>query len=177
MAVGLTLEQIINFLLDAPMFGDLDAQELSQIVHIMQIKTFEPDEYVFREGEPGDAWYLVYEGEVEVSKLNGGEERVIAALSRRACFGEMAILDGHPRSATVRACTDLTLLRFPRVAFHELLMRSTVAAYKLVHQMALVLVSRQRQTTVRLVELLGQEQDASVREGIAPLVEQSSVTE
>ncbi len=172
-----TLEAIINFLLDTPMFGDLDANELSQIVHIMQVRTLEPGDVVFRESDPGDAWYVVHEGEVEVRKDSGKGERVVANLGPRTCFGEMAILDGSSRSATVVATTATTAFRFPRAEFNDLLSAGTLAAYKLIHQIALVLVSRQRHTTQRLVELLKQDAPAVVRQGLAPIVERSSVAE
>ena len=177
MSEDLTLEQVIAFLVDAPMFGDLDATELSRIVHVMQIRRLRPQEWVFREGEAGDAWYVVFEGEVEVVKESEEGERVIAILGRRACFGEMAILDGSPRSASVRATKPLTVFRFPRQRFTQLLDEGTLAAYKLVYQMALVLVSRQRRTTSRLVELMATDKPQQLREGLTPIVDQSSVAE
>ena len=175
MATSLSLEQIITFLLDAPMFGDLDAAELSQIVHIMQVRPLQAGEAVFEEGAPGDAWYVLYDGAVEVAKAAGGTDRVIAELGPRACFGEMAILDGSPRSATVRAVAASVAFKFPRASFGELLSAGNLAAYKLVHQIALVLVARQRNTTARLVELIVHQ--PQVRSEVAPIVDQSSVAE
>lgn len=172
-----SLGEIINFLLDTPMFEGLSASELTQIVHIMQVRSLGAGELVFRETEPGDAWYVVHTGEVEVIKEVGGGDRVVANLGPRACFGEMAILDGSPRSATVRAVTATTALRVPRSEFNDLLARGTLGAYKLIHQMALVLVARQRQTTTRLVELLDQESPAVVRQGLHPIVRRSTVAE
>lgn len=177
MSTAITLEQIITFLLEAPMFGDLDASELSQIVHIMQVQGFQPGQPLFREGDPGDAWYVIYDGEVAVEKDAGTGQRVLAVLGRRACFGEMAILDGSRRSATVVARTDGTSFRFPRDRFLDLLEEDNLAAYKLVHQMALVLVARQRQTTTRLVDLLGREEAAGLHDHLAPILEESTRSE
>lgn len=174
---NLALEEIINFLLDTPMFGDLDANELSQVVHIMQVRSLEAGEHVFRETEPGDAWYVMYEGEVEVVKDSGDGLRVVANLGPRTCFGEMAILDGSARSATVIARTAVTAFRFPRIEFNELLNSGTLAAYKLVYEIALVLVSRQRQTTTRLVQLLKTDAPAVVRQGLSPIVDHATVAE
>lgn len=172
-----SLGEMIHFLLDTPMFGDLSATELSQIVHIMQVRSIEPGAWVFRESEPGDAWYVVHSGEVEVLKNAGEGTRVVARLGPRACFGEMAILDGSPRSASVRAVGPVSAFRVPRVEFDELLAKGTLAAYKLIHQIALVLVSRQRQTTTRLVELLHEDSPAVVRQGLRPIVSRSTVAE
>lgn len=174
---AITLERIINFLLETPMFGDLDPTELSEIVHIMQVMTLRPGQYVFREGDQGDAWYVLFEGELEVIKDSGDGKGVITTLEPRDCFGEMAILDGSPRSATVRVVTDSKAFRFPRIEFARLLEEENHAAYKLVYQMALVLVARQRQTTARLARLLMEERSRAVREKVAPIIEESSRAE
>ncbi|MGC6491573.1 MAG: cyclic nucleotide-binding domain-containing protein [Myxococcota bacterium] len=177
MSGPLTLEQIITFLLETPMFGDLDPVELSTIVSVMQLKHLREGSLVFREGDPGDAWYVLYKGTAEVLKQDGSETRTITTLGARSCFGEMAILDGSPRSATVRALTDCMTFRFPRDGFMSLLESDTLAAYKLVYQMALVLVARQRQTTTRLLGVLEGSTDAEVRDGLTPIVEEFSLTE
>jgi len=177
MGTTITLEQIINFLLEAPMFGDLNPTELSEVVHIMQVQRLRSGQYVFREGDVGDAWYVLFEGEVEVVKDTGFGNRTVAVLGPRACFGEMAILDGSTRSATIMARSACTAFRFPRAEFAELLANGNLSAYKLVHQMALVLVARQRQTTSRLVELLREDRGSAIRDGLTPIVQQQSVTE
>jgi len=177
MSSAITLEEIINFLLEAPMFGDLDPTELSEVVHIMQVQRLRTGQHVFREGDHGDAWYVLYEGEVEVVKDGALGSNVIATLGPRSCFGEMAILDGSPRSATVRATSAATAFRFPRPEFKELLQNGNLSAFKLIYQMCLVLVARQRQTTARLSELLHLDSDVMVRKGIEPIVAGSSVAE
>lgn len=177
MSDSITLEEIINFLLEAPMFGDLDPTELSEVVHIMQVQRLRPGQHIFREGDPGDAWYVLFEGQVEVVKDRASGASVIAELGPRSCFGEMAILDGSPRSAAVRAKTDAKAFRFPRVDFNELLKDGNLAAYKLIYQMALVLVARQRQTTSRLAEIMRVDGGAVVTEGIRPIVDTSAIAE
>jgi CRP-like cAMP-binding protein len=177
MGSELTLEQLIEFLMDAPMFGDLGTTELSQLVGALQVRMHEPGDWIFREGDAGDAWYVLYEGEVEVCKEVQGAERVIAVLGRRACFGEMAILDGSPRSASVRATRSVVALRFPRTSFTRLLAEGNLGAYKLVHQIALVLVSRQRRTTSRLVELLAAADQGHLLDQLGPIVDRSAVAE
>jgi CRP/FNR family transcriptional regulator, cyclic AMP receptor protein len=177
MAQELNLEQVVAFLVDAPLFGDLDPAELAELVNAMQVQVLEPGSWVFREGDPGDAWYVLYDGEVEVVKRCGTGERVIAILGRRACFGEMAILDGSPRSASVRTTTRSRVFRFPRASFTRLLAEGTLAAYKLVYQIALVLVSRQRRTTSRLAEAMSAADSGELNEVLIPIVDQSAVAE
>lgn len=177
MGPTITLEQILQFLLEAPMFGDLDPAELSEIVRVMQVQRLRPGQIVFREGDAGDAWYVLYEGSVEVLKEGMLERRAIAELGPRQCFGEMAILDGSTRSASVRVLTDSTAFRFPRMEFAGLLNSGNLAAYKLVHQMARVLVARQRETTSRLAELLSRGDIEGVRAELSPIVRTSAVAE
>ena len=56
MEISLTLEQVIDFLLETTLFGDLDAAELGDIVQIMQIQRFRSQQAIFAEGEAGNAW-------------------------------------------------------------------------------------------------------------------------
>lgn len=156
---SITLEQIINFLLEAPMFGDLDAAQLSQIVHIMQIQRVRDGQVIFREGDPGDAWYVIYDGAADVYKSEEFlPDRRVASLGKRACFGEMALLDHSPRSASVVARGEATVFRFPRKDFENLLAEENLAAYKLVYEMAKVLCVRARNTAQQLSEALADKQ-------------------
>ncbi len=175
----ITLEQIITFLLEAPMFGDLDPTELSEIVHIMQVRRVRDGQAIFAEGDPGDAWYVIYDGAADVSKADdSGPPKVIAALGPRACFGEMAILDHSPRSASVIARGDSTVFRFPRNDFEELLAGDNLAAYKLVYEMAKVLATRARNTTQRLSEALNdRDKPQRLRDTTEQVVEGQSVSE
>lgn len=177
MGTTITLEDVLTFLLETPMFGDLDAAELSEILHIMQILRLREGQTVFREGDRGDSWYVLYEGAADVLKDTGLETRTIVTLGPRACFGEMAILDGSTRSATVRCTEPCITFRFHKDAFDALLENGNLAAYKLVYQMARVLAARQRETTGRLADLLDVGTEQPVRDTIAPIVERSAITE
>ena len=151
----ITLEQVINFLLETPMFEELNAHELSEVVHIMQVQRFREGQAIFREGDHGDAWYVLFKGTASVTKNTPfGPPRTVATLEPHACFGEMAILDGSERSAAVRAVEEVTLFRFPRLPFTQLLEEDNVGAFKLVHGMARVLCQRQRRLTLQLSDLM-----------------------
>ena len=177
MANAITLEEIINFLLEAPMFCDLDPAELSEIVHIMQIQRLREGQMVFRQGDAGDGWYVLYDGGIEVVKETELGSRVVADLGPTACFGEMAVLDGSTRSATVRAKAESTAFRFPRREFQNLIDGNNLAAFKLVYQMALVLAARQRKTTTRVAEMLRTDSDVDYREGLSPILDEASLAE
>lgn len=176
---SITLEQIINFLLDAPMFGGLDPTELSEVVHILQVQRVREEHIIFREGDPGEAWYVLYDGEVSVLKADhNGVPHEVARLGPRSCFGEMAILDHSPRSATVVSIGDATVFKFPRSAFERLLREQNLAAYKLIFEMAKVLAARSRNNTQQLSEALAAHDEPNrLHHTTRKLVEDQSVSE
>lgn len=179
----ITLDTLVRFLVSAPLFEGLDAVERTDIVRIMEVARLADGEEAFREGEAGDAWYVIFEGQAEVAKsAPGGRGRRVALLEAGACFGEMAILDGSARSATVRAVGPLTVLRFRRATFQELIDEGSLAAYKLVLAMARSLSLRQRKLTQQLSGLLEQGEStvssvAAVRAELGGLVDGFQVSQ
>lgn len=177
MKAHLSTENIITFLLTTPMFENLDPMEIREIVHIVEKAKYGPGETIFREGSPGDAWYALYRGEVDVLKeLEAGEYK-IRTLGAGACFGEIAVLDGSPRTATIRAVTDTTVLRIPQDKFQALVADEHLVAYKLIKHMAFVLAEKQRENTEKLSELLRSDELPHVQEGIKRIVDNSIVRE
>ena len=154
MTDNLTLEKIIDFLLDVEMFSALDIGELSEIVSIMDIQRIKSGEHIFSEGEVGDGWYVIFEGTVIVRKRTPfHRDQEVAELGPGACFGEMALLDDAPRSATVMTNSALLAFRFSRRKFLRLLHQDSLGAYKLVYGMACVLARRQRKLNQNVTEL------------------------
>ena len=154
MRTDLTLENIIGFLLEVDMFAVLDVSELSEIVSIMDIHHYNKGDAIFSEGDIGDAWYTIFDGAVVVERHNTFYEgATMAQLSKASCFGEMAILDDAPRSATILVEEPAILFRFSRTKFERLLDEHSLGAYKLVYGMACILAQRQRRLNNRLSEL------------------------
>ena len=177
MDARISRENMITFLLTTPMFDDLEPQQIREIIHIVEAQKFEPGDIIFNEGDSGDAWYAIYHGEVEVLKKADGGEKTIKTFGPRSCFGELAVLDGLPRSATIRAKEGTVVLRVPQDKFSELLDKDHLIAYKLIQHMALMLASRQRANTETLSKLLLANELSDVREGIREIVGDSSVRE
>ena len=71
-------------------------------------------ELVVKEGDPGDTMFIIVEGKVKVMLRRGKKEIILATLKKGNFFGEMSMLGGSPRSATVKAITDLKLLKITR---------------------------------------------------------------
>ncbi|MGD9354669.1 MAG: cyclic nucleotide-binding domain-containing protein, partial [Desulfobacterales bacterium] len=80
-------------------------------------KIYEKGEIVFRQGDPGDEMYIIQSGAVEVSSRHDGHKVVLTILEKEDFFGEMALLDRSPRSATVATITRSRLLPLSRRVF------------------------------------------------------------
>ena len=177
MTTAVTRERMITFLLETPMFENLDPSEIMQVIHIVEVQMYQAGEAVFGEGDSGDSWYVLYKGTADVLKNSDSGEKLISTLGPGACFGEIAILDGLPRSATVRAAEDSVVFHVPRAAFDGLLEKDDLVAYKLIYHMATLLAQRQRTTTERLSTLLAENEVHEVHAGIKDIVGESSVRE
>jgi CRP-like cAMP-binding protein len=94
-------------------------------------RTYQPGEIVFSEYEPGDSFYLIQAGRVRITKIVGDIEKNIDILSAPEIFGEMAILEGAPRSATAIALDTVKVLEFNRANFEILMIGNPQIALRL----------------------------------------------
>ena len=89
----------------------LSAMEINFLATLSKEVKYGPDEYIFREGDPGDHLYVVLEGRVMIAKdIAGAGEEALAFLGRGEYFGEMALIDQKPRSAAAKAHSDGAVL-------------------------------------------------------------------
>ena len=127
----------------------LPAEEVENILPLIRNRHLGPGEVVFRAGDPGDALFLVARGSVEVLAAEipadeGGAERKLASLGPGQAFGEMALLSGGPRTATVRSEGETDLLQIGREDFERLVAndgRLADALQRLSHQRAITNLS------------------------------------
>jgi CRP-like cAMP-binding protein len=110
------LEKVL-LLRDVPLFRGLSGEELYPVAEIATVEAVEPGATVVSQGEASDDLYVVAEGEVAVIK----DGQQIAELHAGKAFGELGVLDGAPRAATIRASKATRLLRIPRVELEGLL--------------------------------------------------------
>jgi CRP-like cAMP-binding protein len=94
-------------------------------------KTYEAGEIIFCEYEPGDTFYLIQSGRVKIVKIFGNIEKTIDILKPGEFFGEMALLENAPRSASIVALDDCKLLEFNRSNFQVLMTGNPQMALKL----------------------------------------------
>jgi signal transduction histidine kinase len=107
-----------------PFFSDLTDEHLQRLVSITESRSLPSETTVFREGDPPDGMYVVLQGRVRVYMTAEGQDADLATLSAGDFFGEMALLDGQPRSASVQCVDDCSLLLLERSDFLELLKSS-----------------------------------------------------
>jgi CRP/FNR family cyclic AMP-dependent transcriptional regulator len=100
-----------------PLFESLSKRHLKKIAGLISTVEFDAGDTVIREGEAGDSFFVTVSGQARV--LSGG--KMLHRLIPGDHFGEISLLDGGPRSASVVAETPLSLLRLPRASFLKLI--------------------------------------------------------
>ena len=129
---------------------------------------------VFHEGDPGDYLYVVLAGKVKLSRRAAdGREVVIALLGPSDHFGEVALLESCPRTATATVVTDAVLARLHKADFDRWLTRSPQAA----QQLLLVVARRIRGSRATLNELLFADVSGRVAKQLIALADQFGVVE
>ena len=103
------------------LFRPLSDDELRKVMARSRPLHYAAGERVIEEGSPGDSFFIIDQGQVLVSKRMGGADREIARLMEGQFFGEMALLTGERRSATIEAATDVDLFMIDKPAFQEIL--------------------------------------------------------
>lgn len=122
----------VNVLADVPIFADLSGRHLRKVAGTGQIQKFHEGAQIIREGAPGDALYVLLDGRVEVQR------RGLPALTLGigSFFGEMALFDDSPRSATVVANAPVLCLVITRARLHKLLRSEPAIALGLLKELA-----------------------------------------
>jgi len=120
------------------LFSGLLAEEMQSLEQTAEIRAYRPREVIFQEGDPGDGIYVVVEGEVQVSTLvSESERRVLTRVAPGDFFGEMAILDDRPRSATAQAECDTKVYFLHRDDLLRILEHSPKLAVSLLREFSL----------------------------------------
>ena len=153
--ISKTSAAIIDLLIEIPIFDKVHSSELKLITKFMNFMDFEPKEIVFKEGEKGDYVCFVADGAFRViKKTESGRQVVIASLTKGRSFGEMAVIDDFPRSATVRAWSKSTLVILTREGFNNILDQHPAIGIKILKRMARLLSMNLRKTSSQLADHL-----------------------
>lgn len=147
---------MIKKLQNIPLFHNLDEGVLEKLSSIITECKFDEKEEIFKEGEIGDALFIIEEGEIEIRKLISEEEgrfKTLAKLFRGEYFGEMALFDEKPRSASAHCIIKSNIFKIRGSDFQRQLQEDTKTASVLLSAIIFTMSGRLRQTSRELVTL------------------------
>jgi CRP/FNR family transcriptional regulator, cyclic AMP receptor protein len=115
-------EQVCALLARTKLFGVLDRDVLLKVAEDARTRRFDRGDHIFHQGDPGECLYVIAEGHIKVFVVSEeGAEMVLATLRPPDLFGELAIIDDGPRSASTKAIEPSILLAFSRASFRRML--------------------------------------------------------
>ena len=157
-----------------PLFSQLAPVELQRVVEVVRERAYPKNSVILFEDDPGDALYVVAEGQVKVVLIGeDGREVILSVLGPGEFFGEMALIDDEPRSAHVIAMEDSSLLVLRREEFQGILRQSPGIAVALLRELSrrlrrvdekvgsLVLLDVNGRVAQLLLDLADEEKDGS----------------
>lgn len=131
-----------------PLFQDLRDRDLKRVMKLLHVRTYAPDEVVFREGQTGAGMYIIKSGEVEiVTRLDDGTERSLVTLRERQFFGELALLESVPRSATSVVRKPTVLLGLFQSDLENIVERDSKLSARVLWNLARLIGGRLRDVT------------------------------
>lgn len=137
----------VDLISDIPIFQDLSRRELRTVTEILYDRTYEAGEDVFVADQPGAAMFIITSGEIHILiEKNDDSVTTLAKLKEGDFFGEIALLDNSPRSATARAATKTTLLAIFRADLDKLMLNEPFIAARIMKQLAIVIGLRLKET-------------------------------
>jgi len=118
-------------------FPGIKPNEIEELIAYSKVRAYPPGAVLCRENAVEDRFYMILEGEVEVTKvINNSEVRLLKTLSAGDFFGEMALIHNAPRAASVSAKTALTTLELDKTAFDRVLNNSSSIAMAMVSEIS-----------------------------------------
>jgi CRP-like cAMP-binding protein len=145
----MTLQQDVEVLRKVPLFAKIEPTKLKLLAFTSEHLEFMPGEAICRQGDVGDAAYIVLDGEADVVVQSGQGPMKVANIGKYDIVGEIAILCDVPRTATVLATSRLVALRVSKDGFFNLVTQFPQVGVEVMHELA----SRLHQTTQRLTEV------------------------
>ncbi len=140
--------QEVEMLRRVPLFSQIDPAKLKLLAFTSERMTFQAGQDLCKQGDSGDAAYVIINGDADVIVEQGGNEIVVARVSENAVIGEIAVLCEIPRTATVRAMTRLDALRIDKEHFLRLIREFPEMAVEVMRELA----DRLTKTTAELTQ-------------------------
>ena len=150
----MSLQEEVELLRNIPLFAKIESSKLKLLAFTSERLTYPKQEVLFEQGDIGDSAYIIIGGEADIIINTPGGGLVVATLKQNEIVGEIAILCDVPRTATVRAKTDLTTLRINKDLFFSLIVEFPEIAVEIMRELA----HRLDRTTTRLREAVAEAQ-------------------
>ncbi len=136
----------MQFLKTVPFFNELSNWQLKKVSEIVFERSYEAGELIFEQGQPGAALFLIVEGQVSVEIYKDHFTATLAVLEQGAFFGEMALLDESPRSASARSLQSTKAIALYRNDLNHLIHTDPETACHIYHALARITGDRLRRT-------------------------------
>lgn len=142
----MSLNEEVDLLRKIPLFAKIDPSKLKLLAFTSERLTYRAGQELFHQGDVGDTAYIIIDGEADVLVDTPTGELAVARLKQNDLVGEIAILINVPRTATVRADTDLTTLAISKDQFFRMIREFPDMAVEIMRELAL----RLERTTTQL---------------------------
>jgi CRP-like cAMP-binding protein len=136
-------EEWADVLADVPLFRNVSRRHVKRVASLGRLRRYGPGTSIVRAGDAGSAFFVLLDGTARVVTAKGRPRR----LRSGDFFGEMALLDGAPRTATVEAATEVEVMLIPRTAFRKMLRSEPAIAIKMLETVATRLRTTQASPT------------------------------
>ncbi|MFC4271552.1 cyclic nucleotide-binding domain-containing protein [Sneathiella chungangensis] len=132
----MSLKEEVEILRQIPLFAKIDPSKIKLLAFTSERLTFQPDDLVCQQGDNGDAAYFIMAGEAEVIVDTPSGPLTVATLGKNDVVGEIAILIDVPRTATIKAKTELTTLKITKDVFFRMVTEFPEMAVELMRVLA-----------------------------------------
>ena len=141
-------EQEVTKLEEDPFLSEFSDDDWLKILKIVEPRHFSQRECLVNQGELDNAFYILTEGEVDIITTKDGHHiETLATIPAGSVFGEISFFDGLPRSATIKAKSDGTVLKFSHHTFETLAAWEPVISRKILFELGRIIAARLRWTT------------------------------
>lgn len=137
-------EQYANLIAGFPLFSGFTANGAQMLLESGQLKTYKPGELLFKEGDPATFTLLVLTGNLQVFLTRGGTDVSLLEATPGTILGELAVMCGIPRSASIRAIQDAVLLQWSADQFRSMLVRNQLFSERVLGQTLCTLIEKER---------------------------------
>ena len=149
--MGATSYELLN---DIPLFKGVPQEQMIDILRMLRPVKFKAGELIFRQGDEGRAAFVIQSGAVEIFLQAEQKAIVVARFQKGEIFGELALIDGSPRSAGARAMTHCEILCLDKQEFDFLRAQHQPVAFHLLRRFSDEICARIRDTNTQIDQLL-----------------------